>query len=34
MDAELKDLREEVDALRYQLREVSDAFREFKKQFE
>ncbi len=34
MDAELKELREEVDALRYQLREVSDAFREFKKQFE
>ncbi len=34
MDSELKELREEVDALRYQLREISDAFREFKKQFE
>ena len=34
MDSELKELREEVDALRYQLREISDAFREFKKQFD
>ena len=34
LDSELKELREEVDALRYQLREISDAFREFKKQFD
>lgn len=31
---EFKDLKEEVEALRYQLRELSDEYRNFRKQFE
>jgi uncharacterized protein YceH (UPF0502 family) len=31
---EFKDLKEEVEALRYQVRELTDDFREFRKQFE
>ena len=34
MGGDIIELREEVDALRYQLREISDSFREFRKQFE
>ena len=34
MIEEFKDLKEEVEALRYQLRELSDNYREFRKQFE
>jgi len=32
--SEFKDLKEEVEALRYQVRELTDDFREFRKQFE
>jgi polyhydroxyalkanoate synthesis regulator phasin len=32
--SEFKDLKEEVEALRYQVRELSDELREFRKQFE
>ena len=32
--SEFKDLKEEVEALRYQLRELSDEFREFRREFE
>ncbi len=32
--SEFKDLKEEVEALRYQIRELTDDFREFRKQFE
>jgi hypothetical protein len=34
METEFKELRDEVEALRYQIREMSDDFREFKKQFD
>ena len=34
MIEEFKDLKEEVEALRYQLRELSDNYREFRTQFE
>ena len=34
MISEFKELREEVEALRYQLRELSDQFKEFRKEFE
>ena len=34
MSNEMRDMHEEIDALRNELREISDAFREFKKQFE
>jgi len=32
--SDFKDLKEEVEALRYQVRELTDDFREFRKQFE
>ena len=32
--SEFKDLKEEVEALRYQVRELTDDFRQFRKQFE
>ena len=32
--SDFRDLKEEVEALRYQLRELSDNYREFRKQFE
>lgn len=34
MGNDIIELKEEVDALRYQLREITDSFREFRKQFE
>jgi len=34
MVLEFKELKEEVEALRYQLRELSDQFKEFRKEFE
>ena len=34
ISTEIKELREEVEALRHQLREISDAFRVFQQQFE
>jgi len=34
MISDFRDLKEEVEALRYQLRELSDNYREFRKQFE
>ncbi len=34
MTSEFKELKEEVEALRYQLRELSDQFKDFRKEFE
>ena len=34
MAEEFKELKEEVEALRYQLREISDQFKDFRKEFE
>ena len=34
MTKEFKDLKDEVETLRYQLREIADEFKNFKKQFE
>ena len=34
MISEFKELKEEVEALRYQLRELSDQFKDFRKEFE
>ena len=34
MIEEFKELKEEVEALRYQLRELSDSYKDFRTQFE